>query len=42
VVVLVKSAILTWLRAADTRRAKLAAAVSLWVSRPAASSSCSN
>ena len=31
VVVLLKSAILTWLRAADTRRAKLAAAVSLWV-----------
>ena len=30
-VLLLKSAILTWLRAADTRRAKLAAAVSLWV-----------
>jgi hypothetical protein len=28
---LLKSAILAWLRAADTRRAKLAAAVSLWV-----------
>ena len=31
VVVLLKTAILSWLRAADTRRAKLAAAASLWV-----------
>jgi hypothetical protein len=31
VVLLLKSAILTRLRAADTRRAKLAAAISLWV-----------
>ena len=42
VVILLKGEILTRLRAAATRRVKLAAAVSLWVVRPAASSSCSH
>jgi hypothetical protein len=41
-VIFLKARILTRLRAAETRRAKLIAAVSLWWWRPVASSSCSD